>query len=141
MALDMVGAENISALTDADREGVVADRYYAQARDHSLEALDWSFASVRRAVANTGTAPLGNEWDYEYPLPSDPWCLAIRELIDEDQATDYRVEGRSILINLDSLSIRYTGRVHDEAHFSAHFVNILSLELAADFAEGGLDRL
>ncbi len=129
MALSRCGASPITAFDDANDKGRLALEYYEPTVLAMLRRHPWNFAIRRMTLAASSTAPL-NEWEYQYPLPSDPYC--VRALQINDGQDDYLIEGRNILTNESAVILRYVARV-DESEFDPAFVNALVLTLASKF--------
>ncbi|MEQ0776181.1 hypothetical protein ABLT15_28135 [Paraburkholderia tropica] len=133
-------------------------RFYPIARDVTLEAHDWGFATVRADLALlSDTPPPG--WAYAYQAPNN--CRNIIKLIDPNwpalnpvpqRAFDwqmvmtvepevpYELEARSsdgvpvIYTNLESAQIQYVRNTTDTTKFSAQFVDAVSWLLASYLA-------
>jgi hypothetical protein len=75
LSLSRIGTRSsIADLAEDSPEARSFNIIYEQARDETLEALDWGFARARRYLAGLGSPPL--DWLYRYAYPSD--CLKIR---------------------------------------------------------------
>ena len=130
-ALSLLGANRIVALTDVSKEAVLCNQFYAQARDATLRAYPWNFATRR---ADLG-APLASsdenypEWGFTYgfTLPSNPWCLRVLET---ENFEPYRVEGRTLYADVSSLKIRYIARIDSPEQFDESFKMALANNLA-----------
>ena len=129
-ALAMLGANTIISLTDGSTEANVCNAVYADARDAILRAYPWSCAIQRATLAQLSTAPA---WGFTkaYSLPNDPHCLAVLDLKEESQ---YRVEGRSVICNTDTATIKYVARITDPGQFDPALVFSLSCRISAEIA-------
>lgn len=132
-------------------------RFYPMARDVTLEAHEWGFATVRGTLALlTDTPPPG--WLYAYSMPGD--CRNIIDLIDPNtpefnplpgpglhwqddvfnpQPVPYELESRGdgtgvVYTNLAEAQIRYVRSVTDTTKFSAQFTDAVAWLLAAYLA-------
>jgi hypothetical protein len=132
-------------------------RFYPIARDLTLEAHEWGFATVRANLALlTDTPPPG--FMFVYQQPSD--CRNIIDLIDPNAptffpidercghwqddaftlpATPYELEARGdgtavIYTNLETAIIRYVRSTTDTTKFSAQFVDAVGWLLASYLA-------
>ena len=105
-------------------------RFYPMARDTVLESHDWSFATKRITLAETGTAP-GN-WLYSYSLPAD--CLRPIAVLapgaSNDNSEDYIREGDYIYCNTATATLRYVAFITDTTKFTPALVNAISFLLA-----------
>lgn len=111
-----------------------AASWYDQARRDTLEAHPWKFASRRRKLVASTSAP-EFEWAYKYELPSDYIRL---NYIGTDWRTpieEYDIEDGFILCNEASpLCISYVYNLSDATKFSPKFVTAMSYRLAAFMA-------
>jgi hypothetical protein len=77
LSLSRIGTRSsIADLAEDSPEARGFNTIYEQARDETLEAVDWGFARARRYLADLGSPPI--DWQYRYAYPSD--CLKIRGL-------------------------------------------------------------
>jgi len=130
LALNRVGEEQITALTDDSKPARQCNLIYAPARDALLRAYPWNFAMARSELAQLATTP-DFEFDYEYQLPND--CLRVWTLYDD--AGDYVIEGRKLLTNDDEVYLKYIKKETDPTKFDAAFVTALYLRMAVQLAE------
>lgn len=141
LALDLLGAEPITSLTDGVR-GEMCDRNYPLARDAALRAYPWNCAMGRAALAALTTAPI---WDFTsaYQLPTD--CLRVVEVDGEiTVGLSWRVEGRTLVANTTgALNIRYVKRLEDPIAFDPLLDQAIAARLAAmmSFAITGKEGL
>ena len=80
------------------------------ARRAVLRAHPWNFATEYDSLPAAGGAP---KWRYakHYALPSDPWCVFVREA---DTELRWEVAGRKLLTDAEApLDVVYTGEVAD----------------------------
>lgn len=129
MALDRLGEDPITSLTDEIKTAEACNRNYEQARDEVLQAWNWSSARSRKDLTADTTAPVWG-WDYRYALPSNPYCL---RLISIEKDYKYTLEGRYILTDKDDgLNILYTKRITDPAELDPFLAKAIALRLASD---------
>lgn len=129
MALDRLGEDPITALTDETKTAEACNRNYEQARDEVLQAWNWMSARHRKALTADATAPDWG-WDYRYALPTTPYCL---RLISIEYDYEYTLEGRWILTDeADGLNILYTKRITDPTEVDPWLAKAIALRLAAD---------
>lgn len=131
MALSRIGAKAISSLDDPQSKNEVACvTWYANARDEALEYHPWSFA-VARASLNQQDNPLGDDYQYRYPLPND----YIRAIDLPDATTSvWVIEGGYLYTDDTSVLLRYVKRETNPTLYTPHFVKALAFRLAADLA-------
>ena len=83
----------------------------------------------RIELAQDTTAPAWG-FKYAYTLPAD--CLRLLRILDYD--SNYKVEGRKILSNTETMKILYVSRVTDPNEYDELLRETLSSSLAADIA-------
>jgi hypothetical protein len=98
---------------------------------------DYDISASDQVVCETGYPIITNsapafEYDFQYFLPDD----FLRKIaVYEDDNTDdpenrYHIEGKRVLTNYDSFSLRYIYDVTNPADFDALFYNVLVLRMA-----------
>lgn len=132
-ALNELGADAITAISppDGSKSAELCARFYPIARDAVLRAHPWNFSVVRATLARLSATP-EFDFNYQYQLPSDPYCLRVLELDDKDIA--WKVEGRVILTDASAVKIRYISRITDTNIFDALFTATLIHRLAYHLA-------
>ena len=136
MALTMVGANAITALTDKTDSARAVRRFYAARLDARLRAHDWNFARRRVSLAQLQDVPVFG-YDRMFQLPQDPFCLRVLETnleanekwIIETYATvssTYRV----LLTDAASVDLVYIARITDTMLWDACFADAFAAELA-----------
>ena len=128
MALIKVGSTRITSLTGTGKPEQLCNALLQPIIDLILARFDWKCARVRVALSQFATAPTC-QYDYQYALPTSPYCLAIRQIHYGDEGTlftDWVEEGRYILTNQDNdaddLYLVYTGRIVDHTQLPPHIV-------------------
>ena len=124
LALTHIGQKSITNLTDDTQEARVCNLFYSDTRDSLLRSHPWNFAIRRVELALLPTTP-AFQFGYEFSLPSD--CLRV---LFTDSRHDFRVEGRKLLSNSDSVKIEYISRVEDTTQFDYGFIDALWTLLA-----------
>jgi len=130
LALNMLGANSITSLTQDSKEARACSRWYEQARDEVLESHPWKCATYRQSLAQLTDVPITDDYDYYYQLPTNPYCLKVRDAPNVPAAV-YKIEGRRLLTNETSIIIRYTKRITDPTEMDA----LLTTAIAAKIAE------
>jgi hypothetical protein len=137
VALVSIGDSPITALDeDSDRARVALT--FAQALlDELLREHDWNFARVRTQLVELTPAPAFG-YDHQYALPTDPYCLMVRETslaAEQAYAIETAANGQRVLVT-DALpvSIVYTGRLLDSSLWDPLFRMGYANRLAAEFA-------
>lgn len=134
LALYWIGAEPISSIDppdNTDRARLCA-AFYPKNRDAVLRAHDWKFA-IRRAVLSKDTLNPVNGYSYQYVLPVDPYCLRVLE-VNDDATLEWVVEGRRLLSDESTATIKFLARVTDPGYFDSLFVDTLAARMAMDLA-------
>lgn len=136
-AIARVGGELITDIdTDTSNEATWCNALWDDIVDEILTMYDWSFARALKELTADGTDP-DFEYDYRYALPSDPYCLRVRELY--DNTSDYKIHGRYIHTDAEEVELIYTKRITSVTEFSPLFINALATLLAARIA-GVMDQ-
>lgn len=135
IALSRIGHNRqIASLDDeATAEADLMRLHYPIARDALLRSHPWNFAVKRAELASDATAP-DFEYGYRFSLPID--CLKVLRTKTESEniEDDYRIEGRYLLSNDDTVLIEYIAQITDTTQFDAMFVDVLAQKLAAEAA-------
>lgn len=143
MALSNVGARSsIESFTEDSVEANLVSLWYDNSRKQTLEAINWTFARKRLALALHAEAADEIEWFFRYQYPSD--ALKIRKLVNplgpKANAVPFRLEQsadgtqKTILTNLEEAVSEYTFNQTLIASFSLMFVETLAYCLAHHIA-------
>lgn len=131
LALGFVGAKRIISLDDNNSRANSCNDMYPLARDASLEAREWSFASKRVVLAQDGVAPEYG-YGYKFAIPSDNLrVLKVDSDPDFRREIDWTLADGFILCNHDTIYIKYIYRAN-ESTFTAMFSQAVAYKLAAD---------
>lgn len=130
-ALNQLGANNIISLTEDSKNARILNQRYEFVRDSVFRAHPWN-CLVKRVKLSPDTASPAFGFDNQFTLPTDPYCLRVLTLDDSDLI--FRVEGRKILCNEDTINLKYVGRVTDVSQYDLNLIETLSAALAADTA-------
>lgn len=134
LALTRLGERQIVSFDDGTKGADLCKLHYPMCRDFLLRMHPWNFATRRATLALDATTP-NHEFDYRHALPTD--CLkVIRTSFEADGFTDveYRIEGRYLLVDEETVSIEYVAQVTDVTQFDGMFVDVLAQRLAAEMA-------
>lgn len=139
MALVLIGDQVIEAITDDNDRAVICNRFFDDTRDAVLRAHPWGFAKQRKELAVDAEAPAFGStesgWDYQFTLPTDPWCLRVLEVAEEFPGQKpYSIEGRKLLTDESSIKILYVAQITNTGLFDALFMDALAARLAMNFA-------
>lgn len=144
IALSRLGnSRTINSLTEQSKEAGVCSLHYEPARDAVLSDFDWSFATKRVALADTGAPP--PDWQYAYRYPTD--CMRIIELmvpgmrnvpsrlrIEYTTGSDADGTGKLIYTEQEMAWLKYVGLVTDPNMYDAVFRDALSWRMAGEMA-------
>lgn len=132
-----VGDEIANLDTDKSERAAALRRFYDEARDTTLGAYPWPFATRMGALALVEEDPT-EEWSYSYRYPSA--CMAFRRIISgirqETRGTviKYRIagddSGQLIYTDQEDAEGEWTAQVTDPERFPADFRLALSYYLA-----------
>lgn len=131
MTLTRIGEQVIENLDDENDAAEICNQHYAESVDQVLEAYDWVCARYRKSLAASTTTPAFG-YDYQYDLPTNPYCLRLITVLDtEENPVEYCLEGREILCDTsDGLYIKYAKRIVDPTELNPLLAKAISLRLA-----------
>lgn len=132
-ALDLLGADPITALTDTSKAARLCNRNYEPVRDAVLRGYPWNSA-MKRAELPALTSTPEFDFAYEYQLPSD--FLRMWRINEDDEGlVKWRLEGRKILTDQSApLCIVYVKQITDPAEFDPLLADCIAARLAAEIA-------
>lgn len=128
LAAIKLGGKTISSPTDGSKMAIMGNAIYDQIRDSLLREHPWNFAIKRVALAEDAAYDVPYGYDYAFTLPSD--CLRVLEHDADPQ--NYKIEGRRLLSDNDTETIRYIARIDDENQMDPMFQDIFATRLAAE---------
>ena len=127
-ALTLFGEDTIIALDQEDSTAAkVCSQHYYRQRNATLRAFPWNFAMKRASLAKLSSGPA---WGFAnaFQLPSD--CVRAWD-VEHSVRTAWRVEGNTIVTDLDSVNLRYIAKITDPNQFDELFVDALAARLSA----------
>lgn len=131
LALSELVGKRITAFTDATSNGVYISNIWDAVVDEVLSKGFWTTVTRRASLAVLSDAP-AYEYDYQYQLPTNPYCLVVQEVSDGfGTVLVWRREGDKLLTNDASVSIRYTARVTDTTVWGPHLTEAVSWGIVA----------
>jgi hypothetical protein len=122
-ALVQLGECPISDMSDGTKYALIASTFWAGAVAAVLRGHPWNFASRRQMLAKLDAAPPFG-FGAAFQLPAD--CLRVLEA----SADSYKIEGRQILCDETTLTLRYVSGSVAVAEWDAIFCEALSIFLA-----------
>lgn len=127
-ALVKLGADTVISLSGDSAEASLCNIFFDDVVDEVLQDFEWTCAIERKDLARSSDSPVSG-YEYQYPLPSSPWCLRVLEIV--DSTATYRIEGRMLLTDIDEVSIRYIKRITDTNLFPPLLAECIALKLAS----------
>lgn len=128
-ALIKLGAETIMSLDDGTKTALLCKQRYESCRDYVLREHPWNCAIKRAVLAPENSTPLFG-YAYQLSLPTD--CLRVLSISLKE--ANYRVEGRKVLSDSDTLELEYVYRVEDPTLFDEHLAECIAHYLAYDIS-------
>ncbi len=128
-ALNQLGATTILSLTEDSKNARLCNSRFTQVRDSVFRSHPWNCLQKRIEIAKDTTAPAWG-FKFSYTLPAD--CLRLLRILDYD--SNYKVEGRKILSNTETMKVLYVSRVTDPNEYDELLRETLSAALSADIA-------
>ena len=128
-ALNQLGATTILSLTEDSKNARLCNSRFTQVRDALFRTHPWNCLQKRIQIAADSTAPAWG-FKFAYTLPAD--CLRLLKILDYD--SNYKVEGRKVLSNTETMKILYVSRVTDPNEYDELLRETLSASLSADIA-------
>jgi len=128
-ALNQLGASSITALTDDSKNARLCNERYTTIRDAVYRSHPWNCLIKRVQLAQDSDTPAWG-FDYQYTLPAD--CLRILGI--KDYNSDYKVEGRKLLISESSVYLIYLAQITDVNELDVLLRETISAHLAQDIS-------
>jgi len=116
-------------INEPNDRAVACKQFYQPTVDAVLRAFPWNCATLRVQLIRLVAAPIYG-FSYQFTLPVDPFCLRVLEIADQDINSFYKIEGRKLLTDKDSVKIKYIGRI-DEGDFDSLLTQTISAKLAS----------
>ena len=141
IALNNLGASNITTLTEDSKSGRLCNQRYSFTRDTVLRAHPWNCLITRQELAQDSDKPKFG-FGFQYSLPADPFCLRVLTMHSGTTNTDeaayddggimFKIEGRKLLTNESSAQIIYLARVTDPNQYDSLLVEAIAARLSAE---------
>lgn len=128
-ALDKLGQDPITSLSDTNKRAKLCNRNYAILRDKLLRSYLWNFAIARVALVADVAVP-AFEFENRYILPVD----MLRALEMYNSPSEWHIEGQYLLTNDSSVNLKYIKQITTTTDFDATFDEALAYLLAAEMA-------
>ena len=128
-ALNQLGASSITALTENSKNARLCNERYETVRDAVFRSHPWNCLVKRVQLAKDTEIPA---WGFtnQYTLPSD--CLRVLQI--KDYNLDYKIEGRKLLINEDTVFLIYLAQITDVNELDVLLRETISAGIASDIS-------
>ena len=128
-ALNQLGASSITALTENSKNARICNERYETVRDAVYRSHPWNCLIKRVQLAQDSDTPAWG-FTYQYTLPSD--CLRVLQI--KDYNSDYKIEGRKLLIGESEVYLIYLAIETDVNQLDILLRETISAYLAQDIA-------
>ena len=128
-ALNQLGASSITALTENSKNARICNERYETVRDAVYRSHPWNCLVKRVQLAQDSDTPAWG-FSYQYTLPSD--CLRVLQI--KDYNSDYKIEGRKLLISESEVYLIYLAMESDVNQLDVLLRETISACLAQDIA-------
>lgn len=128
-ALNQLGASSITALTEDSKNARICNERYETIRDAVYRSHPWNCLVKRVQLAQDTDTPAWG-FTYQYTLPSD--CLRVLQI--KDYNSDYKIEGRKLLIDESDVYLIYLTIETDVNQLDILLRETISAGLAQDIA-------
>ena len=151
LALQNIGANNISSLNESTTEAIECNLRYNTARRALLNMHLWNFA-VKRVQLSRETATPAFNYNYQYALPADFLYMIMTSIEEEYQSgipqtrrvsylytqdvgyyglpDKYAIEGKKLLSYEEEVKIVYVADITDTEQFDGVFTELLARYLS-----------
>jgi hypothetical protein len=133
-SLNLLGASNISALTENSKNARLCNQRFSSIRDRVFRSHNWNCLLTRKELAADSVTPIV-EYAYAYTIPAN--CLRVIAI--NNGSTDsiksnleYKVEGRKILTGESTVFLLYIKIDEDPNTYDTYLREAITHELAAD---------
>jgi hypothetical protein len=134
IALNALGASNIISLTEDSKAARLCNQRYTFVRDSVFRNHPWNCLIQRVGLARD-LETTAYEFSFQYTLPSNPFCLRVLDVENEELGSIvYVIEGRKLLTDEGSINLRYVGLVTDPNQYDALLVETIAAALASELA-------
>lgn len=136
-ALNMLGANNITALTEDSKNARLLNQRYESVRDSVFRSHTWNCLIKRVQLASDSDAPT-HEYKYQYTLPAD--CLRVLKTggyhngssSDLDSGQIFKIEGRKLLTDETSIYLIYVSKNTDPNEYDTLLIETIAARLASE---------
>ncbi|SMG60165.1 hypothetical protein [Cedecea sp. NFIX57] len=130
-ALLALGAHPINDFVENTDHARLCSNIYPTVRNNLLRAHPWNCAVKRVVLSPVSTAPAFG-FGFQFSLPGD--LIRVLSVGEQHDDIPYRIEGKRLLANLQSVQLRYVFRNEDESTWDAALVNVAEATMQAKLA-------
>lgn len=137
LALDMIAATPIMALTEENPRAEACNRHYLETLREVEEASNWNFLMQSAVLARVSPQPSNlYGWHYAYALPIDFLRVvqANGELYVGQPSDWWEIKGNALYADADTLALEYTVFTTDSSKFGSQFARAVATLLASKIA-------
>ena len=144
-ALIMLGSSPLSSFSEGTDAAQITDRVYDDLRDTILLSYPWSFSIKKSQLARSVDTPT-NEYDYQYPLPSDAISSGVRAFFTgsgsgvKPVTTGWEIYGSNIFTNYTTVYVDYQFRPSEDV-MPTYFIQLLKYYMCWHIAEAVTDQI
>lgn len=136
-ALNMLGANNITDITEDSKNARLLNQRYEPVRDAIFRSHAWNCLIKRVELAVETDTPT-HEYTYQYTLPSD--CLRVLKIgghhngssSDLDAGQKYKIEGRKLLTDETTIFLIYIAKITDVNLYDTLLQETIAARLASE---------
>jgi hypothetical protein len=144
-ALIMLGSAPLSSFSEGTDAAQICDRLFDDIQDTLLLFYPWGFSLKKTQLARSVDTP-ANEWDFQYPLPSDCLGSGVRALFISSGSGaspikyGWEVYGSDIYTNHSTVFVDYQFRPNVDV-LPTYFVQLLKYWVSWHIAEAVTDQI
>ena len=138
-ALNMLGANNITDITEDSKNARLLNQRYDPIRDAVFRLHAWNCLIKRVELAQDSDTPT-HEFTKQYTLPAD--CLRVLKIgghhdgssSDLDDGQVFKIEGRKLLTDEATVYLIYIAKITDVNEYDTLLQEAIATRLAAELA-------
>jgi hypothetical protein len=136
-ALNMLGANNITALSEDSKNARLLNQRYESVRDSVFRSHTWNCLIKRVELAADSDTPT-HEYSYQYTLPAD--CIRVLKVgghhngssSDLDSGQKFKIEGRKLLTDETTIYLIYIFKNTDPNEYDTLLIETIAARLASE---------
>jgi len=136
-SLNMLGANNITALTEDSKNARLLNQRYESVRDSVFRSHTWNCLIKRVELAADSDTPT-HEYNYQYTLPAD--CIRVLKVgghhngssSDLDSGQKFKIEGRKLLTDETTIYLIYIFKNTDPNEYDTLLIETIAARLASE---------